>query len=261
MRRKWALVTAAAALVLFGAAAARADSETEWDETRRRPPVDRPGEYRTNTLDTWMSLEPMVGGFLPDGGWKLHPSPMWGGGFTIEPAEVLEFRLEATTNLPFNSYKDMGARKTPRFRFTDATSGDTFDFGRDDILGKIARFSVSTGLVNPELMTEGGGVRLIPMVGIGAYYLWDYDGSIGGSSSSGGNARFRVEFDDAWVIFVAPEIRIELCPSESFHLGLDLRASLPVYIWGEAVGNMDEKKLVLGEHVAWEPFLWFGWRF
>ncbi len=261
MRWNWRLVAASVAIVVAGAGAARADSETEWDETERRPPVDRPSEYRTHTVDT-MSLGPVFAGFLPDGGLKLEPSPLWGLRFTLEPAEVIEIYFEGLTSFPFSEFSDFGSRETPGGSFTDAQN-NTFTFERDNIEGKIFRLAAGWALVNPELQTRGGGVRLVPGLQFGAYHLRDYEGDIPVLNvQSGTSVDVPVEFDDAWIAFVAPWLRLEFMPSRRFYFGLEFRATLPVYIVSdEDVGHSAAEEFILGERVIWEPALYFSFRF
>lgn len=246
--RTWALVAASFAFVLGSAAGASAQSATEWDETQRRPEVDRPGEYRTHTTDTWLGIAPVLTGYLPDGGLKLEPTPAVGLRLSLEPADVLEVSLEATTAWPFQEIEEeFGERNIP----------GGFDIDEDGVEGRMHHLSAWLHLRNPEL--EFGAFAIRPGLGIGAFYLDDYEEDVRVDTGTG-TVEATVVFDDTWLLHFSPEVRFDIDVSERFRIGLNLRAHITAYAIGDVVGNLDEEDFD-PTHVIWEPAFYLAFLF
>lgn len=242
-------MAASAVLVLATGTASRAgDSRTEWDETDRRPPVDRPAEYRTASTDTWLSLTPLVAGFMADGGLKLEGAPLIGLRFGFEPADVLEVSFSLLESIPV---ADWGARRLGTGAGIDRTT---------DVDGNITEFKFMCALRNPEIRfgnveDQYPAVQFWLGFGGGTYYLSRYSGTVqvGGQPAT-------ASFKDTWLIYVAPTIRMDIELSTRVRLEFDFPFHFPIYAAGTAVGNMTEKKFSF-QHIIWEPTFGIGIRF
>jgi hypothetical protein len=242
MRRSWTLLAASFAVILTTGAAARADgSRTEWDETERRPPVDRPSEYRMPDTDNWINLTPTVAGFMPDGGLKINGAPMLGLKLGLEPASVLELSFGFLASLPAS---DWGARVVGTSAGVDQTS---------DVKGELVQGFVNLALRNPEL--QFGIVQFWVGASFNAFYMSGYSGNV----TSGGQPA-RATFKDTTMLAIGPFPRMDLNFSDNFRLEVSLNILFPFYAMGTSVGSLQEKKASF-QHMVWEPVVGFAFRF
>lgn len=270
-----ALVLALGGLTVAASPALAQDDGTageyvpEWDELR---PPSRPQEYRTDTTDTFMRLSPYFGLYqfghdlelkgqikLP-GSNRKRGSGNLGIRLEFEPADVMfvTFDLGFGGNLVGKGWSASLDRD-----LTDLVPAlNPGATAASDVPGKLIHLAGYLGLKNPEL--KFGPIQPVLGVGLGAFYLFDYDRSVIRVRDSGGqlvDVDF-VPYEDTWLVHASLFLRFDVDLGERFAAGIDIKVHFPLYAAGDEVGLMapDEFDFSL-RYTIFEPTLYFSVRF
>ena len=265
MGSRWALI-ASFALALFAAGEVQAQSETQADtQWDRKGEVieDRPGEYRTNSLDTFIRLTPYFGGMFFDGGAYITPGFVEGFALEFEPADIMICSIDFSSHLMgwHRLFAGQQARdKTAEHWFRDDFEGEFNDRLKsryqvepyERAMGEMYHPALYVGLKNPELFW--GSMQPILGLGFGAIMLKRYHGDVE-PLGAGGLVVPGFEVADRTIYHATIFLRLDFDISDSFKLGFNFKNHILFYNSGdEFLGNMENGTFGLDNlHYAFEP--------